>query len=64
MLITIVASQSVSDELACLRRHLVRSIALELLNLTDGGGASVEELLLCELVTQTTITFLGQRGKC
>ena len=59
-----VTLQAVSDQLACLRRHLIRSTALELLNLTSGGEASVEELVLCELVVQTTFTCRGQREKC
>ena len=46
MRMTIVASQSVSDELACLRRHLVRSTPLELFKphgwwRSLGGGAGV-----------------------
>ena len=46
------------------KRHFIHSTALGLVNQTTGSGASVETLVLCGLVVETTSTCRGQRGKC
>ena len=46
------------------RGILIRSTAHELLKLTHGSGASLEEWEGRNLVVRTTLTNRGQRGKC